>query len=87
MERSIFEERKKDAKTVKKDKKDIKNLNMKSSDSIERYRRDFEGYNEKDDHSQDIGNTFHFDGNLIYQGSPMLEMNSFTMGGILQNNF
>ena len=50
MERSIFEERKKDAASALKAKKDIQNhTNMKSNDSIERYRRDFEGYHDKDD--------------------------------------
>lgn len=68
-----------------KEKKDNRNnLNMKSSDSVERYQKEFEGF--PDDHSQDIGNTFNFDGNILYQGSPMLELNSFSMPGGFNGN-
>jgi hypothetical protein len=42
MERSLFEERKKSVKTAMKEKRDTRNLNMKSSDSVERYRKELD---------------------------------------------
>jgi hypothetical protein len=42
MERSLFEDRKKSVKTAMKEKRDTRNLNMKSSDSVERYRKELE---------------------------------------------
>jgi len=86
MERSLFEERKKVVKTAMKEKKETRNLNMKSSDSIERYQRELEAFPVHDDNSQEIGNTFNFDGNIVYQGSPMLELNSFTMAAGINGN-
>lgn len=39
MEKSLIEERKKAVKTTMKEKKETRNLNFKSSDSVERFRK------------------------------------------------
>ena len=48
MERSLFEERKKVVKTAMKEKKEARNTNFKSNDSIEMYRRDLDIFADQD---------------------------------------